>query len=310
MIEPELVTASVPEGADVPVEVRVRHGGFDTASFALMIGVYADEEMSGAERFLDRQFAELLSGWRDIGRYSGAVGTSVFAEPGRDVAEGCEPVGAHLVGLGSTLSLSRQQVAFAVQSALVDRCLRLYTQAIDQQEKLTKVGVSSALLGVRNDDGLRVEDSVTGILEGVRDANRLLARFERERNLHARVRVAYVELVERYADRANLAAAAVRNAGPVAGLPTNFGGLDIVSVTPGEAAQGALPSGSTFLESDRTWRRFVISEQKTPARPSSVAPDRTLVVDVSLLGRDARADRVTHRIDRASLDTLHGENIS
>ncbi len=304
MIEPELVTASVPEGAEVPVTVTVRHGGFDTASYALMIGVYADEEMSGAERFLDRQFAELLSGWRDIGRYSGAVGTSVFAEPGRDVAEGCEPVGAHLVGLGSTLSLSRQQVAFAVQSALVDRCLRLYTQAIDEHEKLTEVGVSSALLGVRNDDGLRVEDSVTGILEGVRDANRLLARFERERSLHTRVRVAYVELVERYADRANLAAAAVRNAGPVAGLPTNFGGLDSVSVTPGEAAQGALPSGSTFLESDRTWRRFVISEQKAPARPSSVAPDRTLVVDVSLLGRDARADRVTHRIDRASLDAL------
>ena len=165
--------------------------------------------------------------------------------------------------------------------------------------------MSSALLGVRNDDGLRVEDAVTGILEGVRDANRLLARFERERSLHTRTRVAFVEFVERYADRANLAAAAVRNAGPVAGLPTNFGGLDTVSVTAGEAAQGALPSGSTFLENDRTWRRFVISEQKPSARTAHAdSADRILVVDVSLLGRDARADRVTHRIDRASLDAL------
>ncbi|MET0663137.1 MAG: CHAT domain-containing protein, partial [Ilumatobacteraceae bacterium] len=97
----------------------------------------------------------------------------------------------------------------------------------------------------------------------------------------------------------------VRNAGPVAGLPTNFGGLDSVSVTPGEAAQGALPSGSTFLENDRTWRRFVISEQKPSARTAHAdSADRILVVDVSLLGRDARADRVTHRIDRASLDAL------
>ena len=46
------------------VEVSVLHAGFDAASYALMVGVYADEEMSGAERFLDGQFAELLSGWR------------------------------------------------------------------------------------------------------------------------------------------------------------------------------------------------------------------------------------------------------
>jgi CHAT domain len=311
VIEPVGVTASATEGpegnegTEVPVVVTVRHGGFDIASYALMVGVYADEEMSGAERFLDRQFAELLSGWRDMGRYSGAFCTSVFAEPGRDVAEGCEPVGAHLIGLGSTLTLSRQQVALAVRSALVDRCVRLYTQAIDDASDPTLVGVSSALLGVRNDDGLRVEDAVTGTLEGVRDANRRLARFERERSLRSRVRVGFVEFVERYADRANLAAAAVRNAGAVAGLPAKFGELVTVSVTPGDAAQGALPSGAMILESDRTWRRFVISEQKAPAQTASVdATDRTLVVDVSLLGRDARADRVTHRIDRASLDAL------
>jgi len=76
-------------------------------------------------------------------------------------------------------------------------------------------------------------------------------------------------------------------------------------VTRCRAAEGALPSGATLLESDHTWRRFVISEQKRPTRTTSVdVPDRTLVVDVSLLGRDARADRVTHRIDRASLDAL------
>ena len=80
------------EGAELPVTVTVLHGGFDRACYALMVPVYVDEEMSGAERFLDGQFGQLLTGWRDLGRYPGPLGTSVFVEPGRDV-ENCEPVG-------------------------------------------------------------------------------------------------------------------------------------------------------------------------------------------------------------------------
>ena len=152
------------------VEVSVLHAGFDAASYALMVGVYADEEMSGAERFLDGQFAELLSGW-DMGRYPGALGTSVFVAPGVDVDSGCRPIGAYLVGLGTALTLNRRQLEFTVRQALVDRCVRLYppvstgrvgTHAASNR---IRVGVASALLGVRDDESLRVEDAVAGILE-------------------------------------------------------------------------------------------------------------------------------------------------
>src|SRR5690348_2465193 len=124
------MTSSVPperaDGTDEPVVVTMLHGGFDAAHYALMVGVYADEEMSGAERFLNGQFADLLTGWRDLGRYPGPLGTSVFVEPGQDVAEGCEPIGAHLIGLGSAPSLDRRRLGLTVRRALVDRCLRLY----------------------------------------------------------------------------------------------------------------------------------------------------------------------------------------
>src|SRR6478672_698068 len=99
-------------GTMLPVTVTVRHAGFDRASYALMVPVYVDEEMSGAERFLDGQFGQLLSGWRDLGRYPGALGTSVFVEPEKDVKE-CEPPGAYLVGVGSSLDLDRRRLRFA-----------------------------------------------------------------------------------------------------------------------------------------------------------------------------------------------------
>src|SRR4051794_32400536 len=130
--------------------------------------------MSGAERFLDRQFGQLLSGWQDLGHYPGRLGTSVFVEPGRDVPTTSEPIGAHLVGLGSSLTLGPRQLRFAVYRALADRCLRLYRPPEDANTAAIRVGVSTALLGVRDDASLRTEDAVTAILEGVGEVNRRL----------------------------------------------------------------------------------------------------------------------------------------
>ncbi|HEY6685846.1 MAG TPA: CHAT domain-containing protein [Propionibacteriaceae bacterium] len=296
-----------PAAAQERVKVSVLHAGFDAASYALMIGVYADEEMSGAERFLDGQFAELLSGWMDMGRYPGALGTSVFVAPGVDVDNGCRPVGAYLVGLGTALTLNRRQLEFAVRRALVDRCVRLYPPVSTgpvgppAAPNRIRVGVASALLGVRDDESLRVEDAVAGILEGVLHANRSLEHFERERRMSSHVRVAAVEFVERFAHRANLAAMAIRRIRSVPGLSDVFVDLDKITVHSGD---GGLPMGAALIEKDRSWRRFIITEQTSTNATQESDPARPLVVEVSALAREARSDRVTHRIDRVSLDAL------
>ena len=296
-----------PAAVQERVKVSVLHAGFDAASFALMVGVYADEEMSGAERFLDGQFAELLSGWRDTGRYPGALGTSVFVAPGVDVDDGCRPIGAYLVGLGTALTLNRRQLEFAVRQALVDRCVRLYPPVSTgrlgphAEPNRIRVGVASALLGVRDDESLRVEDAVAGILEGVLHTNRTLERFERERGMDSDVRVAAVEFVERFAHRANLAATAIRRIRSVPGLSDVFVDLDKITVCLGD---GGLPMGAALIEQDRSWRRFVITEQASANATPDSDPARPLVVDVSALAREARSDRVTHRIDRVSLEAL------
>ena len=200
-----------------------------------------------------------------------------------------------------------------MRSALIDRCVRLYSPVgraggstagadLGDADPIL-VGVSSALLGVRDDETLRVEDSVAGILEAVDDTNRGLARFEQERDCRSRVRIGYVEFVERYADRANLAASAIRHMRAAGQVATSFKGLDGVTVTSGDG-DGALPIGATLLEQDRPWRRFLITERQSNDPPSPGNGASPLVVEVSALGREARADRVTHRIDRASLDAL------
>ena len=290
---------------DAPVIVTVLHGGFDRASYALIVPVYSDEEMSGAERFLDRQFGQLLGEWRDLGRYPGALGSSVFVEPNVDVKD-CEPPGAYLVGVGSSLALDRRRLRFAVRTALIDRCLRLYppvrldlgSSAADQRNPATTlVGVSSALLGVRDDDSLRVDDSVAGILEAVDDTNRGLERFEQDLGMSCRVRIRYIEFVERYADRANLAASAIRHMRAAGQVATRFGGLGEV-VVKSEDGDGALPIGASLLEQDRPWRRFLITERQTnepppaDAHPALREDPRQVCRDRPRVGRPGRAQGV------------------
>lgn len=314
--DPHTVVTGTPISSPAPartgpedqrVTVKVLHGGFDAASHAVMVGVYADEEMSGAERFLDDQFAQLLSGWRDLGRYPGRLGTSVFVEPEVDVDRGCRPIGAYLIGLGSALELTRTQLAFAVRRALIDRCVRLYPPVstergdTDAAPNQKRVGVSTALLGVRDDESLRVEDAVAGILEGVREANHSLDQFERDRAMTTEVRVAAVEFVERFAHRANLAATAVRRIQSMTGLSDGFVDPKGVIVREGD---GGLPQGAALIEKDRSWRRFVITERMSADAPQAIDPTGPLIVEVSALARGARTDRVTHRIDRVSLDAL------
>lgn len=286
------------DGAGRPdqVAVSVLHASFDCAEYALMVGVYADEEMSGAERFLDRQYGQLLSAWQDLGHYPGVLGTSVFVEPGHDVPDGSEPVGAYLVGLGTSLTLGPRQLRFAVYRTLIERCLRLYRPDGSAVDGPTGIGVSTALLGIRDDSGLRIEDSVAAILEGIRDVNERLAEHERGRQLQPGIGIRHVQFVERFAHRVDLAASAVRRSRSTASLPDNFVGLEQVTVREGE---GALPAGAATLEQDRSWTRFAVTE-----RAGSDGATGTSLIEVTALGRDARADRITHPIDRSSLEAL------
>jgi len=309
---PEIGPTDTGDDADNQprVEITIVHGSLGGAEYALMIGGFADEQLGGQERFIDRQFAGLLTSWEEVGLFPTKVGASRFIDLNPDVET--EPPGCYVIGLGSVVDLQREQLTFSVRQALVDRCIRLYREPLSSDVGagggLIEVGVSSSLMGVRSDRGLRVEDSVAGIVEGVLQANQALALYESSRAEEGRVvRITALEFVERFAEQANLAAVALRSLSTAVHLPTSYDSLRKVTV---DERPGGLPLGATLTDVAQGWRRFVITAADTSDASGSGehgvadADDRCVTFDIALLGREARADRVRHRLDKTMVDAL------
>jgi CHAT domain-containing protein len=285
---------------DTHVQITVVHGSVANSDYPLMIGGFEGEQFGGVERFLDRQFGGLLSSWSEIDLYPRKLGSARFIEPSRTADKETEPPGGYVIGLGPMTDLGREELTFGVRQALVDRCMRLYRDPPAELEATARieVGVSSLLIGVREENGIRIEDSVAGIVEGALQANLSLARYEAAiEDPGYTVRVTALEFIERFAERANLAAVALRR------LPTavqlNEAYVDLRSITV-DTRPGGLPLGAVLTEAAPTWRRFLI----TKVEPKGQVSDRTLLLDVAVLGREARADRVQHRLDRTMVDSL------
>ena len=302
------VTASPDLADEQPVvDITIIHASLGGADYPLMIAGYADQQLGGQERFIDTQFAGLLTSWSEVDLFPTEVGTSRFIEPNPDAET--EPPGCYVVGLGSMVDLQREQLTFGVRQALVDRCIGLYREplAAGAVGGVVEVGVSSSLMGVNSDRGLRVEDSVAGIVEGVLQANVALALYESSRASEGRVvRVTALQFVERFAEQANLAAVALRSLSSAVHLSSQYDALRAVTVT---ERPGGLPLGATLTEVAQSWRRFVItaadtSEPTTDGNHPAEPDERTLAFDIALLGREARADRVRHRLDKVMVDAL------
>lgn len=285
---------------DTRLEITVVHGSLANAEYPLMIGGFEGEQFGGIEHFLDRQFGGLLSSWSEIDLFPRQLGTARFIEPRRTAESETEPPGGYVIGLGSMSELGRDELAYGVRQALVDRCMRLYRDvpAAHCVGDRIEVGVSSLLIGVREENGIRIEDSVAGIVEGVLQANLALARYEATiTEPGARVRVTALEFIERFAERANLAAVALRRLPTAVQLDEDY--VDVRSITV-KSRPGGLPLGAILTEAALPWRRFLITHVDNEPGTS----DRRLLLDVAVLGRDARADRVRHRLDRAMVESL------
>ena len=73
---------------------------------------------------------------------------------------------------------------------------------------------------------------------------------------------------------------------------------------PSSAGPVACRSGRHSSRSSERWRRFLITDASPADRPDTTSDDRSLALDVTLLGRDARADRVRHHVDAATVHAL------
>jgi beta-lactamase superfamily II metal-dependent hydrolase len=309
------------DAQDEPEKVLVTlvHGSLEHADFPVIVGHYDDAPIRGAEGVVDSRLDGVLSRHDLVGRYPSQVGESMFLRaPQEDVQY---PVGVYVIGLGQTGDLNKGDLTTAVTKAVLDRCLRLYQHEGARHRSSPahasprlRVGVSSVLIGSSLEaGGLAVDTSLAAIVEGIVRANQSLARYEEEsprtqRSLPS-VRVAEIQIIERYADRCELASRALVDIEDLVGAE-RAAMLEVDTVP--EMREGALPPRPPAAELSETWSRFVVvasdAEQRRRDRaeaaedPSKIG--RELELDVSYLGRLARVDRALHQIDRVAVDRL------
>ncbi|MGD9705072.1 MAG: CHAT domain-containing protein [Acidimicrobiia bacterium] len=310
--------APVVEAEPGKVRVTLVHGSLEHADFPVIVGHYDDAPIRGAEGVVDSRLDGVLSRHDLIGRYPAQIGESLFLRAPEDDVQ--YPVGVYVIGLGQTGELNKGDLTTAVTKAVLDRCLRLYqhegerhrSSAAHGSRKLG-VGVSSVLIGSSLDaGGLAVDTSLAAIVEGIVRANQSLERYEQESPSLPKlpsVRVMAIQIIERYADRCELASRALVDIVDLVGSE-RAAVLDVVT-TP-EMREGALPPRPPAAELSETWSRFVVTasdaerlnRDRAEASQDPNALGRELELDVSYLGRLARVDRALHRIDRVAVDQL------
>ena len=300
------------------LRVTLAYGSLEHADFPVIVGHYDDAPIRGAEGVVDMRLNGILSRRHLIGRYPRAVGESMFLMAPHGVVQ--YPIGAYVLGLGSTGELSKSDLSTGVMRAIVDRCLRLYqydgvrTLTAEKAPEPIHVGVSTVLIGSSLEaGGLAVDTCVAALVEGVVRANQALLQYEQEGQRVStplqEVRVAELQIVERYADRCELASRALSDIEELLGAD-RASLLDVVA-TP-RRLEGALPPRPPTADVMDTWSRFIVTasdaerqnRERTQALRDPAVLNREIELDVAYLGRLARVDRSLHRIDRVAVERL------
>ena len=295
------------------------HGSLEYARYPVMVGHCEGATLKGAEAFVDERLQGLLSKRQMIGQYPQQPGEAVFVPPrrGRQASGGHEaeaqmfPPGAYVLGLGPPGELTHNSLVLSVKAALVERGIELYDVGGESVDQLVEFGVASVLVGAFPIEGLNVEASLVAIVEGLLAANDTFRRFEAAAKEAGRptssVRVTALEVIERYADRAELAAHAVcllpQLLDRVESLDDLIENTEVVV----ETRPGGLPHRAPLEEAEAAWRRVMVTVSDAPRnirRSSRGAAPPTLELDVIVMGRLARADRLRHLVDSVTVDNL------
>lgn len=183
------------------LRVSVVHTDLLNARHPIAVGHYKDDVLVGAERVIDRALGGRLSQLAQLGIYPGAEGTAEVVR-----IKDADIRGALIIGLGEFGEARRDRVRNGLTAAALRHALR----ALNEGDKPVAQGWRSAafstlLLGTYSSSQMNIADSVSAIIQGALQANRLLRR----QGLWDEVRIDEVEIIELYEDVATQAAHAV-----------------------------------------------------------------------------------------------------
>ena len=259
------------------VNVTVVHASLEQTSHPVAVGHYARMPAEGAEGFLDWKLGGVLNARYRLGLTADDPGRTLVVRS----REGQCPGGAVVVGLGEFGLLTES----VLTEGICDGVLRLARMRIEAGiDRTEPFGLASVLIGTPGRFGLEIETSMIAIIEGVMGA---LGRLGDDRP--NQFDLEFVELYQQQADDAAKVLCTIREEIDQNLLVTMD--LDITAVV--ETRDGGRPGAPTHNASGRPWIRMQASLQ--PPDPSKVSP--VSEISVSVLARQAQADKLTHQVD-------------
>ena len=268
-------------GSDEPsrsrLDVKVVHASLEQTSHPVAVGHYARMPAEGAEGFLDWKLGGVLSARYRLGLNADDPGHALVVR----TPEGQRPGGAVVVGLGEFGLLTES----VLTEGIADGVLRLARMRLEAGVDTSQpFGLASVLIGTPGRFGLEIESSMVAIIEGVMGA---LGRLGDDRP--SQFDLEFVELYEQQADDAAKVLCTIREEIDHNLLDTMD--LDITEVV--ETREGGRPGAPAHNVSGRPWIRMQASLQSPD--PTKVSPISE--ISVSVLARQAQADKLTHQVD-------------
>ncbi|MFS8097898.1 CHAT domain-containing protein [Lentzea alba] len=268
------------------LRVCVMHGDLGSVQDPVLVGHQDGTPVGGAEKALDTRLKGALIRRLELRQYPGPLNTCEVFEDDKG------PAGV-VIGIGDAGDLTPRGLTASVIQAV----LRLVAESRDRGAT-EPLALAAVLVGTALVPAMPVENSLTAIVTGVRQANRRL------RDVRSSVFVDELKIVELYEDRAIQATRAAIN---LAGTLKGDGGTEVVvegRLLEGEHGTRGMPRPDYH---DDTWRTVRI----VAAEPGQRVPLAEGLVELTFtsIGRDAGVQQRVSRGQRRVLDELVSEAI-
>ena len=178
-----------------PISVTISHGDLFYAKYPLLAGHFEDDGILSAEKEINKNLGETLNYRHSLGIYPGPIGTNELFLSNQSGFGG-----AVIVGLGKPENLTSSELTKTVEQGVCNYLLNFKDNASLRDKPgntIQTTGISSLIIG-GGYGGLKIENSLKGILQGVHNANQKI----RNLNLKNTPQIANVEFVELFEDSA------------------------------------------------------------------------------------------------------------
>lgn len=178
-----------------PISVTISNGDLFYAKYPLLAGHFEDDGILSAEKEINKNLGEALNYRHSLGIYPGPIGTNelfLSDQPGFK--------GAIIIGLGKPEDLTSSELTKTVEQGVCKYLLNFKEDDVEKDKSGANIqlfGISSLIIG-GGYGGLKIENSLKGIIQGVHNANHKI----RNLNLKNTPQIGNVEFVELFEDSA------------------------------------------------------------------------------------------------------------